>query len=321
MNINKKQIYLKEYIYLDWNIFQYIKNPRNDSDILFKNILKVIKKKYYFPYSEGHLQDLAKSFKPENKEYIKEDLSLIKKVTDEHILGIDREKIVITKYSSEKLFEEILNEKKSVLDVKKIKDLNMINIVNVKSFDEKNPLYDFVCKKKGIYTNEELYLEGWSIFLNMLDNFKSYKDFRNYIMNEFEFSNNFNDEYIQNMKPFFDALKCTDEEKLKDNWENVIKSWLKNTNNDDNINLGLMITISYILLDYHPNFKEKLKKNNKLDNIRRDSKHIYFASNAKYMVSEDENIIKKAKFIYKVFNINTKVISMNEFITKFRDSF
>jgi hypothetical protein len=49
----------------------------------------------------------------------------------------------------------------------------------------------------------------------------------------------------------------------------------------------------------------------------RDSKHIYYAHKANYFVTEDKSTQEKTQFIYKVFNINTAVVGINEFITKF----
>lgn len=69
------------------------------------------------------------------------------------------------------------------------------------------------------------------------------------------------------------------------------------------------------MLDFHPLFSEKLKANkNTLDNIIRDSNHVYYASEAEYFISEDKNTRVKTKFIYEVFDIATKVVSEKEFL-------
>ena len=72
----------------------------------------------------------------------------------------------------------------------------------------------------------------------------------------------------------------------------------------------------YVLLDMHPLFKkEKLKKKkNTLDNIIRDGNHCYYASKAKYFVSEDEGVRKKVSFLYEVYGIKTNVKSEQEFM-------
>ena len=84
------------------------------------------------------------------------------------------------------------------------------------------------------------------------------------------------------------------------------------------LSLELLLTNGYGLLELHPNFNDKLKKNkNTLDNIVRDSNHAYYASEAYYFVSEDENTRKKISFLYKVYGIKTKVVSEEEFIMHF----
>ena len=67
---------IKKYIYLDWNVIQYMKHDTIINEINgteFKILVKKLSKKYVFPWSEGHLQDLLISFKPSNLRYVEED--------------------------------------------------------------------------------------------------------------------------------------------------------------------------------------------------------------------------------------------------------
>ncbi len=50
----------KEYIYLDWNIFQNMKHSYNNNNTEAKELEKLIfklSKKYFFPYSSVHLKE------------------------------------------------------------------------------------------------------------------------------------------------------------------------------------------------------------------------------------------------------------------------
>lgn len=76
----------------------------------------------------------------------------------------------------------------------------------------------------------------------------------------------------------------------------------------------LLVTSAYEMLDFHPLFKEKLKKSkNTLSNIVRDSKIVYYATGSKYFVTEDTNCAEKSDFVLKALGYKIDVISMEKF--------
>ena len=84
--------------------------------------------------------------------------------------------------------------------------------------------------------------------------------------------------------------------------------------NNPNPPIEMQLIQRYALLDMHPFFREKLKNNkNTLDNIVRDGTHCFYASKARYFISEDEGTREKTKLIYKAYGIRTKVVSGPEF--------
>ena len=66
--------------------------------------------------------------------------------------------------------------------------------------------------------------------------------------------------------------------------------------------------------EFHPKFYDKFRKKNrnKPDNIRRDSKIVFFASKSDYFITKDRSCAKKTKFIYKVLGIKTEVILVDK---------
>ena len=59
------KVYMKKYIYLDWNVYKYLSEPRQDkgnTDIDMLSTIKSLKNKFIFPYSEGHIKDKASGF-------------------------------------------------------------------------------------------------------------------------------------------------------------------------------------------------------------------------------------------------------------------
>jgi hypothetical protein len=106
------------------------------------------------------------------------------------------------------------------------------------------------------------------------------------------------------------------EDELANNWRNICESWFQMQHKS--LTNELLLEQGYVLLDLHPLFHDKIKKNkNTADNIIRDGNHCFYASKAEYFVSEDEKTRKKTKLMYKAFGIKTKVVSMSEFVNMF----
>lgn len=122
------------------------------------------------------------------------------------------------------------------------------------------------------------------------------------------------DKLMYHMAPFLLSYGFDSLEKLKENWREIAKRFF--SYNELTAPLELLLMQGYVLLDMHPLFKkEKLKKKkNTLDNIIRDGNHCYYASKAKYFVSEDGGVRKKVSFLYEVYGIKTNVKSEQEFM-------
>ena len=108
-----------KYIYLDWNVFKYMKEPRTgkeDADKQFKNLVFKLKKKYKFPFSYAHIQDRGNHYAEEHYEKVKEDIKFAETVTDSICVGIpeneDDPKPILCIASMQKCFDDYINEKK-----------------------------------------------------------------------------------------------------------------------------------------------------------------------------------------------------------------
>lgn len=165
-----------------------------------------------------------------------------------------------------------------------------------------------------------------SIYNSIFTDNQVYKRFRTFVSKENISEDIFEKSYSPDQIPLLNKLLCHlfpfiesfsyDEDKLSSNWKHIILSWA--SFNNPNKTQEQLINLSYGLLDINPLFQEKLKgKKNTLDNIRRDGINCMLASRAAYFVSEDSFTREKAKFIYKAFGINTKVVSKSEFLSIF----
>ncbi|MCT7606782.1 hypothetical protein N5U27_09755 [Aliarcobacter butzleri] len=113
----------KEYIYLDWNIFQNMKHSYNNNNTEAKELEKLIfklSKKYFFPYSGVHLEDLVISTE-KNSNFISEDLSYLKNISNGFLIGRIEElnnEFRIEKFSVLKAYKQIKKKYKSEKTIK-----------------------------------------------------------------------------------------------------------------------------------------------------------------------------------------------------------
>lgn len=199
--------------------------------------------------------------------------------------------------------------------------------VDMSKINKDHPLYEMLERSNGIYNPfsmseflEELYNE---IFVNA----DKYRKFRAY-MEQFEINKedareqqnslkdrDYLDFLLLHMEPFLELVSY-DVPELQKKWKFIAENWF--SMNHKEVCLELLLTNGYELLDLHPKFHDKLKKNkNTLDNMVRDGNHAYYVSEACYFVSEDGHTREKTQFLYDVYGIKTKVVSEEEFINHF----
>lgn len=322
-----------KYIYLDWNIFQYMKHQtivenKHINGVEFKALIEQLSNKYSFPYSEAHLKDLEIS---NNEDYIEEDLKFIKNISKNQVLGfIENEKIVIKQnyIDIRKFFDEIRISVQEELNQTLNFNFETNNSYNI-SINEMNNddlLKPFIEQNNGILDNK--------VFGNFLikmyqeiDNPDFYKKFRvqvNQIKMKFDKTSNtvLNKElnYYNELIPFLNFINENNINKMKKDFQNTMISFLNidKRRRFENLTVGAKIELAYSLLDYNEHFKDKIDKRNRPTNMFRDTKHLHFASSANYYVTEDDTTYRKSKFVAEVLGLKVKVLKMDEFIIKFR---
>ena len=77
--------------------------------------------------------------------------------------------------------------------------------------------------------------------------------------------------------------------------------------------------ISYVFLDLF-GFNKEPRKKVKIQNLQADALHSFYGSYCDCVVSDDVGLRNKTKDLYGVYNINTKVYSVDEFIEKFDEA-
>lgn len=317
-----------KYVYLDWNVFKYMKEPRAEKgelDEQFKTLIFNLKKKYKFPFSYAHIKDRANHYSEEHYEKVKEDFKFVETITDSICVGINNSKPVLGKESIKKCFDDYIAEGKN--DTVNIENSFSFSFkIDMEKLDENHPMYDFFKENDGIMSNVGMDEFLKKMYECIFTDTNQYKKMRNYI-EKMDLENNLHQLYSYNevmylnkllfhLYPFIDSFQ-DDEEKLKQKWPQIAERWFSLNPGSSRDNDQLLIQ-GYTLLDMHPLFKEKMKKGkNTLDNIIRDGNHCFYASKGQFFVSEDEYTRRKASFLYEAYNIKTKVVCENDFMKYF----
>lgn len=315
-----------DYVYLDWMVFQYMKHSTvKDSinGIEFLNTVNKLKKKYRFPFSEGHLCDLAISFSPSNLENVKSDLLFINSLSSNYALGTDKnEKIIpINNVDIYKLFNEIVMEVQDDLNINVSGDSHIIDMELLPKNDLFRP---FLEKNNGVLDSnvmKNLMEQIWDS-MDDPDFYKKFRDQVSKLKEKFDGGNTListESSYFKGILPFLDFLLSENPDDFIDTFDDVIKSFCSiNGRCFDKLKVGEKIELAYSILDFNPKYREKkINKKNKPSNLRRDCKNLYFASQAKYYVTEDSATFKKSTFVCKALSLRVKVLSMSEFMAKF----
>lgn len=321
-----------KYIYLDWNVFQYMKQEtvlekKSINGLEFKELVKRISNKYTFPYSEGHLKDLSIS----QAEYIAEDLEFIKTISKNNILGfIDDEKIVIQKdyIDIKTFFNQLKESSKDELEQEINLDItsNTCYEIAVNEMDENNLLKPFIEQNNGIL-DDKVFSKFIMMMYQNIDNPDFYKKFRiqvDQLKKNFESTTNTlidkDSRYYSELIAFLSFMVENDMNNMKENFHKTMISFLNIDKKRifEDLTIGAKIELAYSLLDYNQHFRDKINKKNRPTNMFRDIKHLHFASDAKYYITEDNTTYKKSKFVSEVLGLNVKVLKMNELVNKFR---
>ena len=323
----------KEYIYLDWNIFQNMKHSYNNNNTEAKELEKLIfklSKKYFFPYSGVHLEDLVISTE-KNSNFISEDLSYLKNISNGFLIGRIEElnnEFRIEKFSVLKAYKQIKKKYKSEKTIKtnfNTREFEPIK-VDLSQLNKHNMFYPYLEKNNSILNNKvfDEFIENFIININtaefmnnyrknVMELYPTFKNTQNSILDQDSI-------YFKNIEDFLSCMEITNIESFQKDFKKYLKSFFLATEFHDGENkpLDYKIYKSFCLLDYSPIFKEKFNKKNKPSNARRDADHLYFANQAKYFITEDNNLYKKIKFISTVFNLKLKVLlKTTEFLNKF----
>lgn len=316
-----------EYIYLDWNVIKYTMCPRKDEhqrdDVYFTAMIFDLKKrgKYIVPYSEAHIKDRSNHYVSDYYDSVRADMSFLSRLCDSICLYILDDKICMKTKPAIKLFTEYINREPPQISYEELHKNTTALSIDISKLAPKSPLYNIAYRNLGEISREDMTAYLVNLFGKVFDDVDTYKNIRQFLprvnidsedMNYHKENNEYASRLYDCLSPFFSSFQY-DEPTLMNKWKNICEKYF--SLNGKGMSKKDFLMNSYVLLDLHPLFSEKLKKRkNTLDNIGRDGLHIYYASHAKFFVSEDEMTRRKCRFLYRAFRIPTKVVSEKEFL-------
>jgi hypothetical protein len=330
---------ISESIYLDYNVFKYLKTPRKEKetiDKIFSEKINFIKSnKGLILYSRIHLLDLKKGdYKSEEiRKLIDNDLGHISKVTDNYCAYYDTvETIPVVKIIDPILFfdelieddDDTYNNMNKLLNGEIVSDIPEIEAQYNQLREQfkveiDNPFYGqemnvvpdyfkpFATKPKISY--KDMFEQGILNYKLLTSNPLAYKELRKKTNSIYNFGLE-----TENFISQESVDKYLLGKPLGKTFLNNLKQMFVFRNKDfEKSSLMEKIQQSFILLDMYGIAKEKISNKNHFPNITDDALHASIAAYCKLFILEDEHAYKKTKLIYQYFNVATNVMKIDEF--------
>lgn len=308
-------------IYFDKQLFSHLFKAQNDKFSVLRDKILAHKGEFIFLYSNAHIFDLQR----DDTDIKYDEMEFMQSIVDGNHLIYDAPDAFVTKEVPRSVFDNTIKPDDfswlDELDLSKIpkEQSNAINnIIDVSLKDLTGQLeFDWLKKRTPIDSDELLVdKETFTAFVkfyihHFYGNNQSYKMIRRNAISIYNPSEivaddeiNFNNKLSSSPLglSFIDAIKA------------ILAQMGLNTSDASQV-----YYISYMLLDLLGVSKEPNKKV-KFHNLQADSCHSFFGSYCDCLVSDDCGLRNKSKELYKLFNLNTHVYSIDEFIEKYDEA-
>lgn len=299
-------------IYLDWNIFQDIIQGRK-SERLVENIDAGKRKGYSTPYSHAHMSDLLRCSNPE---YVKSDLAQVEKISDGLLIGphVDGSGFCTDRVPPSEVYAAMQADQAN----KQSADQYSLQFppykVEVSKLSEDNILIPYLNQFGGVMCPALMEALIKKLADNGLGDYKLQRSFRNSFVEMVELREPAAEALLE--FPLYKYLLSPPEE-IEENLTSILESFLGLSGESlETIRESDKFLRTYGVLDFFPAFKEKIEKRDNMNNMLTDAQHVYVASKCSYFICGDTKSIRKAKVIYRTFNIKTKVYYIDDFINK-----
>jgi len=320
-------------VYIDSNVFRFLKKRDNDFYSKLYNDLNKLADRFIYYFSHAHILDLTRD-KTDHKfddlkfmeEFVKSNYLFLphkKNVLNVQIAtpteafqGQDESKPLKEYFNFGELFDDkLLSESPEMVTAKETlnKLMGTTFKVDLKSNLEgqpegiKNLWRKLVPELKDEYKFSEWLDHMSDMFDNIYEDKSIYKDIRRHSLENLDLTKKYNID-ISSFS-FDEDLKNTPLQKSF--LELVEESISHNKDNQDQREFNYFITAFNLLnilgIDKESNSKAQFA------NTIHDSQHAFYAAHCDYLVSDDEGLILKAKVLYKLLEIETNALTIDEF--------
>jgi hypothetical protein len=295
-------------IYLDTNVFQDLKKSEN------RDLLKLFQadmKRNIYCFSEAHIYDLVRDATAEKLT----DMTFIEGIVDNNCWRYDKK--IIFDYETPLEYyrrfdwtpaKSIFTSDEDIFSVFARLTLSAIplNFADLIAINELPP--NFPETFKTLFTKNTTMFDFIQAFLDMTVELTSeQKEFKKMIQYLHEHS--LTGKIYRGIKlEGFDGNNVTDKEAFKMSYEAF---FLKN-NDTGKYRYDLFLNL-HSGLELFGIVKGKPKKQ-KMMNMINDGRHAFFGAFCDIVVSKDADMLNKTKFLYDLYDIRTKVMTINEFI-------
>jgi hypothetical protein len=292
-------------IYLDTNVFSYLKKPENKP---FYDLILADKDQNYYCFSEAHIQDLIR----DETDLKFSDMEFMATIVGSNCWNYDKEINVQFRTPREYYDDHAWNVG---TDLMKSDDIIYANIresfrgipLNWEQFINTDQLpFDFPEDLRPILLESATMLDFMESLLNITDNLSAkqprFKRLLQYLHRSMGEHNLYEKLGING----FDGNNFTD-------WEAFAKSLkglvYKRSHAKDLYNLFIEMQFS---LDIYGIIKGKPKKQ-KFISLLNDGKHAYYAGHSHILVTSDMDMFAKTKLVYRIWDVNTIIFTPEEF--------
>jgi len=313
-------------VYFDWNVVSNLK--RNDQ---LKAVIDKHKEYLQFPFSHTHFKDLMKSYSPTNKSFF-QDLEMLEQLSIKHHFNWDDERVVGHFVKPKDYFEgmnsyeqpdktameeaiESIDKLSEEYGIKNFSALfNSILAMQLDHIDEQqksNNLFKTIIPSLTS-AKPNILKDAISFMSNLTTNNTFYKGFRKEIGTQgLKLEDN-----AGNWSPE-DVFNNIDEYFKKNNINQTFSEFVESSFKGNTPKNPLTVfSMSYLLLDLIGYKSDKLPKpTDNMANITNDAEHAFYGAHCDYFVTNDKKLLTKAKVLYHEYNINTQVLSPEEFIS------
>jgi len=317
-------------VYCDWNV---VSNLKREDWTKIRAFFTANKETLLCPYSPAHFQDLMKSYTPNNS-YFEQDLNTLEEICGKHLLLWDKDAVKPYFETPKDYFEK----EKNAETYDDFWDLDkLIAFLDEGSNGYGTPklgqLYKSMLQAmpSGFVDSEHIeeirkFFPNYTPGASMWDMVKDTLPFAKQLTQNREFYLNYRKQLgEQGLKLDVNSGNWNEDEVIN-NIDTFLKQYSPDLTFMDYVNKSFenrkdpvtrfeFFNSAYVMLDMIGYKKDKLpKKTDSMQNIQTDAQHAFYGAYCDFFVVGDKNLMSKAKVLYNLIGIKTKVITPDKFI-------